>query len=199
MSDTTAKQPHQINAADSANVRLVQITDCHIFATAEDCLQGLNTRQSFASVSDAVVKNLDRLDLLLATGDLSQDGTSESYAYLAQEFDSMGIPTFWLPGNHDDSDAMEAHFAGKCIHASSHVLIGNWQIVLLDSTIKGEVCRCVERFRNRTVTFAQTGSLPRKGQDASRMDQSSLDLQRPKISADRRPATTRPSCICRSF
>jgi len=140
MSDTTAEQPHQIYPARPAKVQLVQITDCHIFASAEDSLQGLNTRQSFAAVSDAVVKHQDRLDLLLATGDLSQDGSSESYGYLAQEFDSMGIPAFWLPGNHDDSDAMQEHFAGKWIHASKHVLIGDWQIVLLDSTIKGEVC-----------------------------------------------------------
>jgi len=140
MSDTTAEPPHQITAAESATVLLVQITDCHIFATAEDCLQGLNTRQSFAAVSNAAVKNHHKPDLLVATGDLSQDGTTASYAYLAHEFDDMGIPTFWLPGNHDDSDAMRKHFTGKWIHAGKQVLIGKWQIVLLDSTIQGEVC-----------------------------------------------------------
>lgn len=139
MSDTTVEQPHHLDAAESATVQLLQITDCHIFATAEDCLRGLNTRQSFAAVRDAAVKHQNRLDLLLATGDLSQDGTTASYAYLAQEFDGMGIATFWLPGNHDDSNALRGHFTGKWIHASKHVLIGNWQIVLLDSTIKGEV------------------------------------------------------------
>ena len=140
MSDTTVEQPHQLDAAESATVRLVQITDCHIFATAEDCLQGLNTRQSFAAVRDAVVNHQDGLDLLLATGDLSEDGSTASYAYLVQAFDGMGIATFWLPGNHDDSNALREHFTGKWIHASKHVLIGDWQIVLLDSTIKGEVC-----------------------------------------------------------
>jgi Icc protein len=124
MSDTTVEQPHQLDAAESATVRLVQITDCHIFATAEDCLQGLNTRQSFAAVRDAVVNHQDGLDLLLATGDLSQDGSTASYAYLVQAFEGM----------------LREHFTGKWIHASKHVLIGNWQIVLLDSTIKGEVC-----------------------------------------------------------
>jgi Icc protein len=139
MNDTTEAQPLQVTAADSAAVRLVQITDCHIFATAEECLRGLNTRRSFAAVSNAAIEHSGKLDLLLATGDLSQDGTSASYDYLAQEFDSLGIPTFWLPGNHDDGDAIQAHFRGKWIHASKHVLIGNWQIVLLNSTIKGEV------------------------------------------------------------
>ena len=139
MNDTTEERPHPINAAEPAAVRLVQITDCHIFATAEDCLRGLNTRQSFAAVSNAAIEHSGKLDLLLATGDLSQDGSTASYDYLAQQFDGMGIPTFWLPGNHDDSDAIGLHFRGKWIHASKHVLIGNWQIVLLNSTVRGEV------------------------------------------------------------
>ena len=139
MNHTTEEQPHQATAADLAAVRLVQITDCHIFATAEECLRGLNTRQSFAAVSHAAIEHSGKLDLLLATGDLSQDGTTASYDYLAQKFDGMSIPTFWLPGNHDDSEAIQKHFRGKWIHASKHVLIGNWQIVLLNSTIKGEV------------------------------------------------------------
>jgi len=139
MNDTTEEQAHQATAADPAVVQLVQITDCHIFATAEECLRGWNTRQSFAAVSNAAIEHSGKLDLLLATGDLSQDGTTASYDYLAQSFDDMGVATFWLPGNHDDSDAIREHFKGKWIHASKHVLIGNWQIVLLNSTIKGEV------------------------------------------------------------
>jgi Icc protein len=139
MNNTTEDQSHQVTAADLAAVRLVQITDCHIFATAEECLRGLNTRQSFAAVSNAAIIRSGQLDLLLATGDLSQDGSTASYDHLAQKFDDMGIPTFWLPGNHDDSDAIQENFRGKWIHASKHVLIGNWQIVLLNSTIKGAV------------------------------------------------------------
>ena len=46
---------------------------------------------------------------------------------------------FWLPGNHDDGKAMREHLRGERISAAKQVLIGNWQIVLLDSTIKGEV------------------------------------------------------------
>jgi len=139
MNDTTEEQPHQVTAAEPAVVRLVQITDCHIFATEEECLQGCNTRQSFAAVSNAAIENSAQLDLLLATGDLSQDGTGASYDYLAQKFDDIGVPSFWLPGNHDDIDAIRGHFKGKWIHASKHVLIGGWQIVLLNSTIKGQV------------------------------------------------------------
>jgi Icc protein len=133
------EQPHQVTAAEAVVVRLVQITDCHIFATAEESLRGWDTRQSFAAVSNAAIEHSDKLDLLLATGDLSQDGTGASYDYLAQKFNGIGIPSFWLPGNHDDIDALRGYFKGQWIHASKHVLVGGWQIVLLDSTIKGQI------------------------------------------------------------
>ena len=139
MSKSVEQKNQQITAAEPAVVNLVQITDCHIFAAAEDCLRGMNTRHSFEAVSKAVIDNSGPLDLLLATGDLSQDGSVESYVYLAEKFDAMGTATFWLPGNHDDIDTLQERFIGQQIHAAKHVLIADWQIILLDSTIRGEV------------------------------------------------------------
>ena len=139
MSNAVENKPQQIRPAESTVVSLAQITDCHIFAAAEECLRGMNTRRSFESVSKAAIENSGPLDLLLATGDLSQDGTAESYIYLAQKFDKINIATFWLPGNHDEIEVLQEHFTGTQIHAAKQVLIGDWQIVLLDSTIKAEV------------------------------------------------------------
>lgn len=133
------EKTHQIMPAEPDLVSLVQITDCHIFAAAENCLRGVNTRRSFEAVSQAVIENSGHLDLLLATGDLSQDGSPESYAYLAQKFDAMDTATFWLPGNHDEVDVLKKQFIGQQIHAAKHVLVADWQIILLDSTIRGEV------------------------------------------------------------
>lgn len=139
MNVQSAKQPYPASAADSNVAHLVQITDCHIFAAAEERLYGLDTRQSFTEVIQAAIGNHHKPDLLLATGDLAQDGKAASYEYLANEIDDLGIPTFWLPGNHDDNDLLEAHFTGNEIHSSKHLLIGNWQILLLDSTVRNQV------------------------------------------------------------
>ena len=139
MSDRVEARPRQISPAVPGLVSLVQITDCHISAAAEECLYGLNTRRSFEAVSKAVVDNCGHLDLLLATGDLSDDGSAESYAYLAQQFNDMDIATFWLPGNHDEIDTLETHFTARHIDAAKHILVANWQIVMLDSTISGEI------------------------------------------------------------
>lgn len=139
MINTLKAQPQKLEPATPGSVQLVQITDFHIFADADATLQGLNTRVSFEAVMAAMIKNAGEPDLLLATGDLSQDGSAESYRYLAHKFDALGIPTFWLPGNHDDCAELEKNFTGTRIHEPKHILAGCWQIVMLDSTIQGEV------------------------------------------------------------
>ncbi len=127
-----------LRASDPTVVRLVQITDCHILAAAQDCLKGMNTRASFEAVCQAALASNPDLDLILATGDLSQDASTASYEYLAQRFVELQLPLFWLPGNHDDSNAMHEHLRGKQVSAAKQVLVGNWLIVLLDSTVNGE-------------------------------------------------------------
>ncbi len=139
MSSIPEDRPRSIQPAATGAVQLVQVTDCHVFATAAERLHGFDTRRSFESVLNAAIGDRGPLDLLLATGDLSQDGSAESYVYLARQFESAGIPTFWLPGNHDEPGVMESHFSGERIHADNRILTGAWQIVMLDSTVFGEV------------------------------------------------------------
>lgn len=131
--------PELVNPIDPTVVRLLQITDCHIFATADQRLQGLDTRLSFELVSDSALDRIENLDLLLVTGDLSQDESADAYRYLADRFERFKVPVFWLPGNHDNVDTMRAHLTGRHIYPARRVLVGDWQIVLLDSTVEGEV------------------------------------------------------------
>jgi Icc protein len=139
MSEVLVEDSRRVEPLEADVVQLVQITDCHIFANAAEKLRGLNTRDSFEAVKSAVIESGASLDMLLATGDLSQDASADSYRYLARQFDGFAAPTFWIPGNHDEIDTLKKHFTGKRIHAAKHVLAGAWQIVMLDSTISGEV------------------------------------------------------------
>ena len=120
-------------------VRVAQLTDCHIFAGAGELLKGMDTRLSFDAVSAAMLARHGDLDLLLATGDLSQDGSAGSYRFLAKRFNRMKLPVFRLPGNHDDSALMAANLDGRQVSPAKQVLAGAWQILLLDSTIGGEI------------------------------------------------------------
>jgi Icc protein len=120
-------------------VRLVQVTDSHIFADPEGCLLGLNTRESFEAVCARVEREEWRPDALLATGDLAQDASPEAYQYLNDYFQKMQIPSFWIAGNHDNPDAMEMYLSNGRVSAAKHLLIGHWQVILLDSSVLNKV------------------------------------------------------------
>jgi Icc protein len=138
MTDSSAAPIKTLQAVNPSVVRLVQITDCHIQAAAQDRLKGMNTRASLDAICQSIVADNDDLDLVLATGDLSQDGSTASYEYLAQQLSELRLPVFWLPGNHDDPSVMHEQLDSGQLSATKQVLIGNWLIVLLDSTIEGE-------------------------------------------------------------
>ncbi|MEH6568248.1 MAG: 3',5'-cyclic-AMP phosphodiesterase [Halioglobus sp.] len=117
-------------------IRLVQLTDAHLYAQFGGTLLGMDTDESLQCVVNLVNAERPAPDVLLLTGDLSDHGSANAYArmrdYSAQITDSC----YWLPGNHDDRQLMEAALAATtCL--SSEVRIGNWQIVLLDSQVPG--------------------------------------------------------------
>jgi len=76
-------------------------------------------------------------DLLLATGDLSEDGSRTSYLTLRNYLKPLGIPILALPGNHDDPGLLAEIFPGSpvdTIRVSEH---GPWQIIRLNSCLPG--------------------------------------------------------------
>ena len=136
-SDNT--QTHRLASADTQVVKLIQITDSHIFADPDGCLLGLNTRHSFNQVCDRVMREEWSPDVLLATGDLSQDSSDEAYQFLAEAFQKMDLPTYWIAGNHDCSDTMSLSMNSGCISAAKHLVFNHWQIIMLDSSVDGQV------------------------------------------------------------
>ncbi len=139
MKSSVENIPHEIQPNRTDVVRLIQLTDSHIFANKEDCLLGLNTRESFEAICERIALEEWRPDVMLATGDLSQDATVESYEYLAKSFKAMDIPTFWIPGNHDNPVTMAKCLTNNKVFAAKQILLGQWQIILLDSSVKGKV------------------------------------------------------------
>jgi Icc protein len=57
---------------------VAQVTDIHLFANASKELLGLPTAKSFQAVREQLQKLSPQPDLLLLTGDLSQDGNPET-------------------------------------------------------------------------------------------------------------------------
>lgn len=118
---------------------VAQITDTHLFAKEEQQMLGLCTHDSL----QAVVAHLRQLqplpDILLLTGDISQDETNESYQRLKDIISPLQIPTYWIPGNHDDLPLMQQVLNQPPIEADKSFAAGGWHFLLLSSWIPGQV------------------------------------------------------------
>lgn len=121
-----------------AKVRILQITDTHLFAGKHETLLGINTYSSYQAVLDAIIAQQRSIDLIVATGDLAQDHSQAAYRHFADGITRLTAPCVWLPGNHDFQPAMVSALAAGGITPSKHVLLGDtWQVILLDSQVVG--------------------------------------------------------------
>ncbi len=127
-----------VSRANQPSIRVIQLSDCHLFKNPEGKLLGLNTEHSLGEVMDLIEAEQPDMDLVLATGDLSQDGTSDSYARFHQHMARFACPVYWLPGNHDLTDIMANHQIAQRM-SPCVIDLENWHIVMLDSTIRGKV------------------------------------------------------------
>ena len=123
-------------------VSIAQITDTHLFAETERTLTGIPTQASFQAVLNLIQQNLSDLDLLLLTGDLSQDCSPESYQFMRQALESFGKPAYAIAGNHDIIPLMQSHLVSENVHLERSLDFGNahpWRIIMLNSVIVGAV------------------------------------------------------------
>jgi Icc protein len=119
-------------------VRVLQLTDIHLFADPEGELLGQNTRSTFELVLDLVRKTFWPVDRILLTGDLVHDETPAGYRYLEQRMEALATPCHCLPGNHDSSRLMADVLPRGPLTIPISTHCGAWNLVFLDSTIPGE-------------------------------------------------------------
>jgi len=115
-------------------MRIVQISDAHIFTDIQyGKLLGLNTAVSFEAVLQLVESNTKSPDLIILTGDLSQDETSPAYQHIAKSCERFKCPIYWIPGNHDNPALMYQIFNKTQLKDEKAILLGNWLFILLNS------------------------------------------------------------------
>lgn len=114
---------------------ILQITDLHLFADIKADLLGVVTYESFKAVikhASSTIQHL-RPELIVLSGDLSQDDSEISYHHLMEAIAHFSQPIAWMPGNHDKPNMMFELFAKSHLTNDKHFLLDNWQIILLDS------------------------------------------------------------------
>ncbi len=126
-------------------VRVLQITDTHLFASTASDLLGVKTYDSFKAVLEAISSQNIGFDLVLVTGDISQDYSAESYKLFASMIKGLNRPVYFLPGNHDDGPLMYRIFNDLGINTARNIIAGKWQFILLNSEVYGVAHGWVQR------------------------------------------------------
>ncbi|WP_444920236.1 phosphodiesterase [Microbulbifer sp. CnH-101-G] len=117
--------------------RLIQITDPHIGSRPDYQLLGLDTGYTLDEVLTSLRSGLPRARALVATGDISANGSEASYCRFLEKTRTLPMPWYWLPGNHDVSARMKKLAPNRC---TDLVALGDWRLLLLDTSVTGQIC-----------------------------------------------------------
>ncbi|MHB1947654.1 MAG: 3',5'-cyclic-AMP phosphodiesterase [Gammaproteobacteria bacterium] len=120
-------------------LRIVVLTDTHLFENKEKILLGVRTQESHQAVIELLKSENVNPDIILHTGDLSQDGSEAAYLRLGDELSVFGVPIYFVPGNHDDSEVMQKVYPRGMFSTQKQLVHEGWQLILLDSHIPGKV------------------------------------------------------------
>jgi Icc protein len=125
--------------AERNPIRLVQVTDTHLYANTSNVLVGMNCEQGLLDVIDLIQQKEKQVDAVLVTGDVSQDNSSASYQRLYDNLARLGAEQYWIPGNHDEIKAMQKALGGHPHSFQRCIDLGAWSVVMLCSNVVGAV------------------------------------------------------------
>lgn len=117
-------------------VNLIQVTDCHLQNDPACLYRGFDVEQQLDQVFARLKATQPDDALLMLTGDLVHHGGPAAYDRLVRKLADLPYCAVWIPGNHDDPALMlsVAEQAGRPQLNDRVIVLGDWSIVLLDST-----------------------------------------------------------------
>lgn len=126
--------------------RLLQLSDLHIVKEGERASSVLDTRRILNAAIEQLLEiraALDPLDAVLVSGDISDDGSLDSYAFAKAELERLGLPLYAVPGNHDAREPFRNAFAELAEVSTSDLIdwatpINDTLVVGLDTLIEGK-------------------------------------------------------------
>jgi Icc protein len=122
------------------NLRLLHVTDPHLFAADDAELYGVRTWSSFLAVlAHARAIERDGYDALLLTGDVAEEATPRCYERVRDVLVAAGMPVLCIPGNHEDRALMAAVLGQAPLQFCGSIALGAWRVVMLDTHVPGEV------------------------------------------------------------
>lgn len=132
-------------------LRVLHLTDPHLFADPDGTLRGTVTHASLASVLAHYREQDWRADLAVVTGDLVQDDSAGAYTHFRELLGDLGLEVHCVPGNHDVRSLMQSTLSTTPFHYCESVEHEGWLIIGLDS--------CVSDFAGGAVAQAELARL----------------------------------------
>ena len=122
---------------------LAQISDLHVDLPGKKLAGRVDTAACLARAVAQIERLRPQPDVLLITGDLVNQARAEEYVHLRELLSPIRIPTFVIPGNHDDRDNLRAAFADHTYlprEGFLHYAIDDYplRIIALDTVVPGE-------------------------------------------------------------
>lgn len=123
---------------------LAQLSDLHI--TGDGSLVGgvVDVRARLLSALDVLTTWNVSCDAWVFSGDLSDDGSDASYAWLRETVglasERAGVPVIWGNGNHDERAAFRTGLLGEPASDMPYLAehhLGGLRVLVVDSTVPG--------------------------------------------------------------
>ncbi|MBV8048102.1 MAG: metallophosphoesterase [Paludibacterium sp.] len=116
-------------------MKYIQVSDTHIFSEKDKELFNINTYAMLERVVSYIQsENRHDSDGMLITGDISQDGSMESYDLAFSLLSKLSLPMFWIHGNHDVLDNILKSSEKYHAERLSRLDGDGWGLVAIDST-----------------------------------------------------------------
>ncbi len=119
-------------------MKILQITDPHLYGDAGGNLRGVKTDSSLRQVLDEALAAGNDYSAVLVTGDLVQDDPT-GYLRFKSVLGHLRKPVLCIPGNHDEPEIMRRSLGEAPFQYCGTRTVGAWQFIMLDSYDPGHV------------------------------------------------------------
>jgi len=118
---------------DKLMTNIIQITDLHLYADRNKTANNINTFKSAQLVFEAIDTNEIGFDMLILSGDLSDDGSYESYENLKYLLRNFECPIYLMPGNHDSPQKIKSICNTSNLKSQNYKSIGEWGVFMFNT------------------------------------------------------------------
>lgn len=151
MAQTTYSGTSKLTAPLYENVSsmktIIQISDTHLMDSCDEQFVKIDPELSFHQVMNDILEQNHKIDMIIHTGDIAQVAKPQTYSRYLSYMESLNIPFYQTPGNHDDLEI----FPYPQNQPISFIHLDQWCIILLNSAVSGRIDGYIDKHQLQTL------------------------------------------------